>query len=343
TSGVLGLLAYLALLFFAGRQALAKSAWLAGLLGAYFVQNLWAFDTLNSYLIFFVFLAFLDKRESANNESPPAGGTNLRILKTAPVGVGLGLAVFLVFYFSNWPIIFSDYLQYRAGRYLSAGLIKEADKSFEALLKINSPYSTAARKDIALNWLYLLRSDLVDDSEKPDLAKRAAGELEAAAAAAPLNYAYYVALADSVTDIYPYDHSFLIKAEEAISKARQLSPRRQAPLYVLFKIRQLQDDWLGGIRAVEEAINFDPEVGDPYLLYGITLIENGFLKEGKEALAEAKRLGREPKNFKEYRALVIVLAKAGEKDLALIYLEKALEYRPADAQLQQLKKELTDQ
>ncbi len=243
-------------------------------------------------------------------------------------------------YFFNWPILAVSRLQYQADRYFRLGLMAEGDRLWQRLLDFPSPYINASRKTAAVSWLELLGTDLIADSEKQDLAKRALAELQALTIEESGNYAYWAALADAATITAGYDESFLAMAAEAVAKARQLSPRRQTPLYILFRIRQLQGDRLGAIRALEEAINLDQIVGDPYFLYAVTLIENGFVKEGKEALATAKKLGREARDFKEHRALAIVLAQAGEKELAQLYLEKALGFRPGDSQLQQLKKEL---
>ena len=81
-AGVLGLLGYLSLfataLYFifskrAGLTTIERSVWL-GLLAAYFIHNIFVFDNLSSYVLFFLILAYIndrythDKHEKSYNE-----------------------------------------------------------------------------------------------------------------------------------------------------------------------------------------------------------------------------------------------------------------------------------
>jgi len=111
--GVLGLLAYLSLYFallylvWRGDQLFSytEKSILTGLVSAYFFHNLFVFDHLVSYILFFALLAYVHSRSLAEQElaahgHPPAGG--LGNSRQAPVLLAFSVvALVLVVYFVN--------------------------------------------------------------------------------------------------------------------------------------------------------------------------------------------------------------------------------------------------
>lgn len=166
TAGALGLMSYLALFFGAVYMiwrknnesssdfSLGERAILTGLFGAYFIQNLFVFDNLISYMMFFSLLGYLHMRGSVEARIifVPLSRfwSKIRTLLSGayqPVAISI-MALFILFaiYFINVKPIQANREMIRT--LYPRTLTEEKFKAFEHMFSLNTFGSTEAREQL---------------------------------------------------------------------------------------------------------------------------------------------------------------------------------------------------
>lgn len=325
-TGLLGALAYLFLLFVVFR-ATAKlkeeKFFVQALLIGYLVHNFFAFDTLTSYLMFFVVLAFVDRRHENIEESK---SNNLWLWPTLLVFL---IMSFALVYFVNYRLWQANHWEYLALNNFVQDRGAEGLPYFNAALDAPSVYSNHVKSDLGGSMLSFLKQGVaIPDGQK--LVRRSMEELKKVAEREPLHYLYHLSLADAANTAYVMDASYLDLAEAELKIADKLSPNRQGTLYVLSKIRHLKGDKDGGLEAMKKAIELAPEVADPHFYYGMLLLDSKKNKEALDELRLAKNLGKIPTKPDEARLLGGYFADAEDYENAIYYFQKALDLNPKD-------------
>ncbi|PIV13467.1 hypothetical protein COS46_00005, partial [Candidatus Jorgensenbacteria bacterium CG03_land_8_20_14_0_80_38_39] len=315
TGGILGLLAYLGIFITLGyelfrlrrRDPMMFSFLIAASL-AYLVQNAIIFDTIGTYLMFFLVIGFVDYRFSSlkSELSETRTESSDRAGKLTSVVSAISAIIFLLpIYFLNWQILRSSYYYYWGLNYLKNGLVQAADLSWQEALQIKSPYLDDVRKDFASFNQEVLKMALQAPQELlfsflEIRHKQAIEELKKIISHQPNNYFYYVFLADFYNNFYNFGgEAYIQEALKNIDKAIELSPKRQQIYYVLARTRLLQKDTNGAFQAFDQAVVLAPEAGDPHFAYGILAYQVKDIKKGREEIAKAKALGRDVQSAAE--------------------------------------------
>ncbi len=326
-TGLLGFLAYLWLLFaaFRGTTRLKEGrTFIQALLIGYLIHNFFALDTLTSYLMFFVILAFIDPVSSIdevkNYVEPKWRLVILIILLT--------LSSSLI-YFVNYRLWIANHWEYFAANYFVQDRGEEGLEYFNAAIDAPSVYSDQIKNDLGTSVPSFLKQGVPIPDGK-NLIKRSMEELKKVADRNPLQYFYHLSLADTANISYIIDSSYLDLAEEELKIAEKLSPKRQSTLHVLSKTLYLKGDKEGAISAMKKATDLAPEVPEPHFFYGMFLLDSGQNKEAIKELKSARDLGRMAKNVDEARLLGGYFADAEYYDIAVDYFQKALEFDPKD-------------
>ena len=325
TTGVIGFLAYVGVLTALIYELLKRKKQLLGdnmfrifglaAITAYVVQNLVAFDTTGTYLMFFILLAFIDQKYILAGEE--SGAVNSVENNAAPSGAKEYLpliflaASFLGVYF-NYNIFLASRMEWWGINYFVNARLPQSLDGFNAALQVPTPY----RDDVLKDFAGTVKQAYQQWSEYPDmnnLQKRLISELETTIRRHPLDYFNYVALADFKNTFAEFNRAYLKDAEELSAKALELSPRRQQIYYVIAKSKILGGDYPAAFEAFNTAVNLNIKAGDPHFFYGLLAYQVAASKKGEEMqallqmgrseMALAKQFGREPREAAEAIAL----------------------------------------
>ena len=302
TTGLVGLLAYLGIfasVFYVllKKQLNYKIFFLSAII-AYFIQNLFIFDTIGTYLIFFLVLAFIDSYlddKLLNFSSNPI--TDNLIARKIIIGVLL-LTVLIPIYY-NFQIFKGANYEYWGVNYFLNRLSESSLLSFNQALMTSTPYIDDVRKNFA-NTVKQAHQQGINYPGLEDLQGKLAGHLRLVIQRHPLGFLNYLTLAEFENVFYKYNLDYLKESENLTLKALELSPRRQQTLYVLGKVRLLKGDVSGAYRALEEAVGANLDSAEPHFYFALMAYGIGDSKKGAMELAEAERLGRGPQKIEEF-------------------------------------------
>jgi len=295
-TGWLGLLAYLFLIGIAFWRALvvvfnkAKPFWqrhlsvaLIGLLIAYMVFNLSAFDMVPAYIVFFFLLALLNSFDTKKGEG----------LKPARFKWLAYLAAVLVL-FVLLPIQWKNILADRTGGYAVAAFYKkDFEKSF-ALLDRSVKQSVFVGNAVR-NKLIVAAQEFIRETAQPEeqLAGlvRIADDFEKSFAYFPLSGKHRNVLGAYYSQIVNLAPQYLPKAEELSREATELAPRRPF-IYLNWGSAYTnahQDQ--KALQKYQEALQIYPNLPVAHFWAGFGHIRAKQIVQGEKFLLKAEELG----------------------------------------------------
>ena len=347
-AGMLGLLSYLSIfgiaLYGLWRKAsfshLEKSL-IMGLLVGYFFHNLFVFDNIVSYIMFFTILAYIHSSiERVGVEDGKESGGHYHIHEKRDKGSDIDLTyeyagmilagiIFIgIFYQYNYKPIKSNLALIGA---LTQTQVVSANSSpvtvytaanvddFKKAISYNTIGLYEAREqvmDIALKSL----STKTEDKVKQDLVALAKSEIDKQLTETPNDVRYYVLGGGFYQNIGDYD-----KASSLLLKARELSPEKQTILFMLGSNNFAMKRYSEALEIFKQAYELDPTFEEAKKLYGLVAfyvgqekITNDFF--GSEPVMDPRFLAayKETKNY----------------GLMIAYLEKNAIQNPTDIQSQ---------
>ncbi|MGB0757465.1 MAG: O-antigen ligase family protein [Patescibacteria group bacterium] len=249
-NGLVGLLAYLAVIgypFYAFWQYRRKDTLVAGILlglwSAYVVQNQFVFDSLNTYIPFFILLGFSREiaRESRDEAEPTRFANTAYRASDAPIFfVGALIASVVLTVVINLP-------GYKANLATIQGLARISalpEQSYE-YLKEAVEYESFGNKEIVMQLQLALNSYLLDKNLSDEFKTEAV--------------LFTIDATDDVIEKHPHDARFIafggninliarplgpqyiVRAEEFMERAIEVSPNRPDLYLQLGEIVQLQN------------------------------------------------------------------------------------------------------
>ncbi len=300
TSGIVGLLAFLGIFMTFGGALVTTflrhrnthqffsilNPICMGLLVAYLVQDLFIFDTLNTYLPLFVFFGFLGfhlRASAVNPESTQRARFTRPILLPIFACAILIIISGLVYFINVRPTLASMYgrnafLQTTAGRY---------DDAF-ALFEKNFALGTYVSENTTIALTHLMVSSRFPREEFIrffDLAER---EVLRAQDHHPLNVRYRVSLARIYMrrGILFGEHDAFARAESVLKDAVYMSPRKIELYYDLGLTRIFQGDLEGARGYFEEARELHTRFPKSYWFLAVHAILAGDQESAKRNIAE---------------------------------------------------------
>ena len=338
--GILGLLSYLAI-FVAGLYVLWKSkreifekAVIVGLLAAYFFQNLFVFDNLVSYFLFFVVLSYLyyietSERENLIEKDKIDGYVMSEDLKKILAIIIVCILGFTLWYVNVRPIkanallikaITAQEYSVKEKKYVALTAEKTMDYFKEAL-----SYNTFANPEIREQLLFTSQkvgyTSGVGDETKIAYLNYAFGEMENQIKSTPEDARYQIFTGSFLNNIGRSD-----LALPFLEKAKELSPNKQT---IAFDLIQAYINMGERQKARDEAkriYELDKSFEKPKTLYAATLILTGDEKGALELLGG--------KNADESitRAYVVIAVDYYKKSLlskAVAEINKAINMNPS--------------
>lgn len=215
-----------------------------GMLSAYFFQNLFVFDQIGSYMVFFAFLAYVHSVESKDFllESMFNIDSGLRNRVVVPIIILLTIST---------PFIVNadGYRQSRTAiKALSVGQASTVEELNENVRKVKSlfeksigydSFGTAeVRERLPDVALQIAKAPQVENSLKQDFVSYTKEELDKQIEGVPSDTRYYLLMGDFLMRFGVFEESI-----ENLEKAIELSPRKQGLYIQLGRVYGLMDDF----------------------------------------------------------------------------------------------------
>lgn len=345
TTGVAGLVAYAALLGYLvfRTAAFARSApenyWIGilcfALVVAYFTQNIFVFDSLATYLPFFVFLAFVssgcklgDARESVPQDK------ERRFYNPSLKTAALLLPVFAVMVY--WVDVRPALGAYHtvAALQIPLSLAPQALNRFERALAYSNFGREEIRGKLADYAGEVLYEERITDIElKRRIAEFTVEEMEDSIAAEPLNFRNYLYYANFLSGNYEVLAAAgipdaLERADETLARAQALAPQKPILYLQWGRVKTLQKDAAGAVAMFEKAAALNPVVIDPQVRLALAYAKAGARERSLE-VARAVLAGGAQLDIRAYIEFAENFAALGAHDEAAATARKAVELDPS--------------
>ncbi len=298
--GILGLITYLSLygvtLWFMWRKendmTTLEKAIITGALAGYFVHNIFVFDNLTSYILFFALLAYVTVRtkHGVAHGKPVVSGDSLNYL-VAPI---IGIVLLITLYYVNYRPLVVNGLVIKAmsiSQYMQtmpfADAVKVQQDAFTNAIAMNTLGSIEAREQ------FLQMVPRMAQIKLPDTMPQ--GDKQAAAQA--LNNLIIAARKD-VTDSYPkYQEDVRMlslyglffngigdgaSADEALTKGHTIAPNKQLLTYDLIRAKLLQQKFAEGYALGRETYDLDIKCQNAQKWFLISAAYAGAYKEARD-------------------------------------------------------------
>ncbi len=309
--GILGLIAYLAIyavaLFYIWLNRRADSAaknepWtitekslFTGLLVAYFVNNLFLFDNLTSYILFFTFLAYIYSKTIIHAEEEPIAATeNINKLSKKkereleaekrdlagtfiiPVAV---VVVFLIYYI-NANAIMAAFDDAQAHAYIPIDAAKSLTL-YKSALNYGSFGGDEIRRDLITSAV-----DVGNNREISAQTKRGFFDLGHTEMNTQIQENRLDAYDLYLTGYFLYTYVYFDEALNVLNKAHELSPNRQSILVKISQIYMTKNDYLAALASAKNAFELEPKYDEARIAYAVTLIYTKNFDDATKILTE---------------------------------------------------------
>lgn len=343
TSGIIGLLFYLAILGIAAYFLLRLYRAAKGptmqkavlvlflLLGAYFFQNLFVFDTQATYLMFFLLLAYI---VFLHNEAFPKVATSsvrpVRIGAFASGGIALVLLV--AGYFVNLQPARANIATTNGIKVAKLKEYRSVREIFERALAHGTYMDEEIRQRLVDYGNEAVASGQLSPQESADLRSYVQSELHKSIERAPHDVKNYLYLMNVLNQgiIDPRDADEVLSiGEEAVA----LSPTRPQIYFELGQSAFSKQDFELGLSYFRKAIELNPEPKESHFNYLLAAI----LASRLDIAAEEERVITEELQYKftveNYTALARVYYQIRNLPKVLESYQKATELQPENPDL----------
>lgn len=345
TSGALGLLSYLGI-FLAALAGLWKiyragtreaAVILALLLLAYFVQNLFVFDTHATYLLIFLVLAHIAFLTPTPSPSPPQAGGEKRGREEKrgyPVGfvlpAVLSALMFFTLYFVNLEPAFANYYTTVGIRLGKVKDYRQIKRAFTRALGYGTYMDVEIRQRLADYVLEAFTSDKLSQVEKQELFETVVSEFEKSIKQSPRdvkNHLYLMTVLNRRSQKRNLD-----RISELGEQALKLSPTRPQIYFELGQAAFSQKDHDRGLAYFQKGLELNPEPKESHINFLIAAI---IAKRGEIVEEEIKKIYELGYGLarQDFLSLARAYLETGDNVKVAENYEKALTFSPNDAEL----------
>ncbi|MDP2669429.1 MAG: O-antigen ligase family protein [bacterium] len=272
--GILGLLSYLGIfvsavwILWRKKNDNAGRAVFLGLLAGYFFQNLFVFDQLISYILFFAVLAYIHtaslEQIHSKNRAVPLPGAWASIVPVIAV---------IVFVFSFYTVNVKAYLENRtlimALQAASEGKIEDSLAVFKKAIAYNSVGTREAREQLAQLATQIAGAEKIPENIRRSVVEYTISEFKKQLEISPTDSRYHLFLAtvySSVGDI--------AGARASIDKALMYSPKKQQIMLQVVEAEYRAGNYDKAIEIMRKLLEISPGYPDAHanlILVAITL------------------------------------------------------------------------
>lgn len=339
-SGLVGLLSYLAVFGVAiiglfkiipkiiERRNILVPLGLIVLLSVYFFQNLLVFDMINTYLVFFLTLAFIAFIISNRKEEVE--------IKRESVNPFFGFLILLITVAFIWlgniqPAVANRYLI----QTLTSQSLDETTKYFQKSLNSSWMNKYEPREQFTQRIIRATYQQPEDKSAFLEAFNLSADEMEKSVAENSLDFRPYLFLAQLYTNYYRLtgDVGKIERAEELLVKGISLSSTNQQGYWNLAETKIAQRKTEEAIPLLQQAIDLEPDFSRSYWYLGMSYQVSGQYELAAQNIAEAERLGYDWKeNVQEINRLIDIYNVLQDDENLVKVLLSALNLDPSNTQ-----------
>ncbi len=344
TSGIVGLVVYLSIfgaafwiIFRLYRRAEPDLGFrtpviLGVLLLAYFLQNLFVFDTQATYLMFFLVLGYIASLRDQYLAPKPA----LKPKQSYDPGLIFPLILtglmFFTAYFVNLEPAFANYYTTQGIRVTKLKTYREFLPTFKRALAYGTYMDEEIRQRLADLSRETELSGQLSSEEQQEMYEFVISELQKSIKESPHDVKNYLYLM-SVFNRFP---AKLGNAEQVLTlgqEALRFSSTRPQIYFELGQAYFAQKDFPAGLEQFRKAIELNPEVKDSHLNY---LLAGLLAKQPDIVVAETKIITQDlgyTLNYTEYLSMARASLQVGDREAAARNYEQALALNPDSAEL----------
>ncbi len=300
---------------------------LSAALLAYWVQNLFVFDTVGSLMMLFVAVGWAGARPSGAGEEGASPRSASEIFNPWFLAPGF-LGALLLIYFVNFRALQTGLYQYQAFMTLAKDP-RQGIELFRSAVAEGGPYRYAAQRDfaMAMSEAYFQNFNRIPGEAVMEALKG----MEEVAQKHYYDAFNHYALVDMYNQASDLDAAILLpKAEEQARIALELSPRRQEVYFSLAKTKSLEGRNDEALNILKDAVDINPRVPDAHFYYGLIAYADNKPDLGYAEIKTALELGRAWRNADEARVTANYLADSGHLAEAMDLYREALRLSPDD-------------
>ncbi len=334
--GILGLISYLAI-FIASIFVLLKKknnfdvveiSLVIGLLGAYFAQNLFVFDNLISYILFYVVLAYLYSRDTQDENSNP------RIIKEDIINYVVVPILVVVFGVAVWfcnikPINANNNLikAITSLRSQTTSSITQSDvassslKYFNKVFSANTFGSSETREQLVTIVPQVINSSGINDEIKREFVNLGYEQMKKQIELNPNDARYQYFMGVYLDNLSQYQIALTY-----LQKAVELSPNKLTMLFELAKCYAYLGQKEQSLVIAKQAYDLVPEYEQGKMNYAAALILNDQEKLAKEILGSETTTSENI--VRMYLIKASGYAQKGDKNSAVAEVRKAIKMVP---------------
>jgi len=342
SSGIVGLVSYLSIFVIsvitllklsfrlADKKDLIIPAGMIALLAVYFFQNLWVFDMVASYMMFFMTLSFVyfltkEKKEEAEETSPakrPYAFIPVLLIALTLVGI----------YFGNIkPALASSYII--KAKYSS---LEESIKIFEKSVEASPVALSEGAEQFTTSLSEMVFDQDVDKNVLLQGFYSAEEIMKKALLASPNNFRLKLILGKFYNSFSNVGNTqqMLDLAREALEEARDMSPKNQQVYWELSQNELYRGNKDKSVEYMQKAIDLEPKFSVSYWYMSLIYRVMGDYEEAWEYMQEAREKGYKWNNSLSDLTKVISVNQMLENHEELIYMyDAALKMDPKNAKL----------
>ena len=282
--GILGLLSYLALFVIAlvliwryRKFSVFEKSILTGLFVAYFIHNLFVFDHLVSYILFFSLLGFVAVTTRENKQRVFNEKKAICSFDTALIAFIITLVV-CGSYFINYKPFVANLTLLNSIRPQEGGL-ETNYKFFQETLALNTFGNTEAREQLLQFSTSILKAEEVDQKTKDKFFEFAIFEQKKQIALAPNNIRHKILLASKLNSGGHTNEALLL-----FEQARKLSPKMQVIGLQKGIIYIIKGDLNKALEVLEKTHKILPEHREVKTIYALAALRKGDFKLADEIM-----------------------------------------------------------
>ncbi|MFA5441703.1 MAG: O-antigen ligase family protein [Candidatus Paceibacterota bacterium] len=351
-TGVFGFLSYLSIfgiaLYFLNHLR-KKKEWflpslaLAGGLTGYFIQNVFIFDFHESYLMFFLVLAFISSLSSNTSDTQKTGEqkpSKTLVKNPSDYSLKMGksllvVAVICLVIFSSSQWVIKPYLVskgiFNVGYFIRQEQSEEAYKELKRI--INDPAFLRDDIVVGINKMYSIYDFKINEEYKEKIVEALVIQAREAVQQRPWSFNLAMAEADLETVFSQWDQSRLKEAKKSME--RMLSQFPYFPITHLFasKFFLLNGEIEKAIKEAEKVIEVDWQIPTSYYLLALAHNELGDSEKRNENLIKAAELNFPFKDKAQILSVINLLVKEKKYEtIKNLYLQ-AIQIDSNDASL----------
>lgn len=287
--GALGILSYFSIFFAviysfwkrnSSNFSVAEKSILTGLLFGYFFQNLFVFDNVTSYILFFSVIAYTHSRkvsQSVNAFTKEGVLINSSIANWFFVPAILALTLFS-FYFFNYKAYFASRALIEAITPYSEGVTKNLE-FFKKALAYGSFGDSEIREQLVQTAVKIAKSDASPET-KQTFFDLVVNEMKRQLAKTPNDARYHLFTGSMLTAFKQYDQGF-----QGLKKASELSPAKQTIKFELIGNLVDSGKTADALKLAKETFELETSFNQSRIIYAVVAIYGKNNKLADELLA----------------------------------------------------------